>query len=72
MANLSEKQTKLVVNNVHLLLGLHALLTLFHMEDMGGDLLQRLHFLFPSKEFTLYCLDTHTHLITTHYSSGPV
>lgn len=40
MADLSEKEAELVVNDVHLLFGLHALLTLMHMQDMGGDLLQ--------------------------------
>lgn len=59
MANLSEKEAELVVNDVHLLLGLHALLTLLHMKDVGGDLLQGLHFLFPAKELTLHHLYKH-------------
>lgn len=40
MADLSKEEAELVVNDMHLLLGLHALFTLFHMQDMGGHLLQ--------------------------------
>lgn len=40
MADLSQEEVELVVNDMHLLLGLHALLTLLHMQDVGRQLLQ--------------------------------
>lgn len=45
-----QEEAELVADDVHLLLGLHAVLSCGLQEQLGGDLLQRRHLLLPSRK----------------------